>query len=148
MGHIPTKLHQFLSSGFWNIVRTDRRTDRQPPKTISDPSTAGAQLTITTTGCATPSVLTTYYMQGKRVRALTGKHLIAHSFDVISKPSWLKMHLSVVEVCDAQRRLSINWYMIHVACHFSSRRRLVTALRELWSELRLLPNSCYTGLGI
>jgi len=33
MGHIPTKLHQFLISSFRDFVRTD--TDRQtPPKTI------------------------------------------------------------------------------------------------------------------
>jgi len=36
MGHIPTKLHQFLTRNFWDFVRRDRRTHRQTPsKTTS-----------------------------------------------------------------------------------------------------------------
>jgi len=35
MGHIPTKLHQFLTSSYRDFVRTDTAKDRQtPPKTI------------------------------------------------------------------------------------------------------------------
>jgi len=46
MVHIPTKLHQFLTSSFRDFMRTDRQKHthtQTPPKTIPARSIAGAQ---------------------------------------------------------------------------------------------------------
>jgi len=36
MGHIPTKLHQFLVSSFRDVLRTDRHTHRQTDAAKND----------------------------------------------------------------------------------------------------------------
>jgi len=48
MGHIPTKLHQFLTSSFPDFVRTDAQKHRQTDagKTIPVRSIAGTQVKI------------------------------------------------------------------------------------------------------
>jgi len=45
VGHIRTKLHRFLTSGFLDFARTDAQTDTQTPaKTIPARSIAGTQV--------------------------------------------------------------------------------------------------------